>query len=107
MFEGTLIPQACFIKRELTIHHDIDYSKLLNESIDWKTIQLSISDIIRGGPTRSVIVDMFHDTQNHHIFLKTVQRLEKREFEEIFGFRVGEFVPDRIVRVDADCLRIK
>ena len=96
------VPTARFVGKQLTILN-VDGSTLEGERIDWKNIYLDINDIIQG-PTRTVIVDMFHDKTNHHIYLKTMQRLEKREFEEIFGFRVGEFVAGRIIRVDDKCL---
>lgn len=67
---------------------------------------LIIQDIICGGPSRSVEIDYSIQTETGTIFLKTVEELPKREFEEIFFFGVGQFVRGRIISTSLENIKI-
>ena len=57
-----------------------------------------------GGPSRSVAIDSYVDDDK--IYLRTVEQLCKREFEEIFGFSCGGFVSKKIISIPLSCVDI-
>ena len=70
---------------------------------EWKSITLCMCDSI-GGSSGNVIVDMKRDGEI--IYLKTVEKLPKAEFETLFHFKCGEFLKDRIIAISSDVLSI-
>ena len=62
--------------------------------------RLVVVDDIWGGPRRGVAVEIAR--AGGTVLLKTVERLAKREFEDIFNFAPGEFEKGRTIAVDAE-----
>ena len=72
-------------------------------ALEWQRAHLDIPDAF-GGPSRLAEVDVaWHERM---VFLRATQHLQKREFEEIFGFHVGGFVPGRVVSLREDVLTL-
>lgn len=61
-------------------------------------------DMLDGGPTRRVLVETARDAGS--VLVKSVEHLQKREFEELFGFGVGQFVAGRVIALDASAIRM-
>ena len=68
---------------------------------EWTPAILHVSDAY-GGRTRSVVVRMASTTDM--VFLKCVESLAKREFEDLFGFGCGRFVSNRVITFARDVL---
>ncbi len=64
---------------------------------EWKPANLFMCDAY-GGPTRSVVVHIATTTDK--VYLKSIESLPKREFEDLFGFGCGRFEINRVIRVD-------
>ena len=67
--------------------------------LHFATTQLNVGDMISGGVTRSVEIEWAKDET--HVYLRATTRLQKREFEDIFGFECGQFIQGRMVRISA------
>jgi len=63
--------------------------------------RLVVVDDIWGGPRRGVAVEIGR-AESGTVLLKTVERLAKTEFENIFGFAPGEFEKGRTVAVNSE-----
>ena len=99
IIQGVPIPDIFFNSSTLQIKY---YNEEL--SFDWKPANLYIGDSINGGITRGVLIYYFKDDTN--TYLKTEEKLEKSEFEQIFKFRCGQFVKGRIISLTNDYLTI-
>tara|TARA_B100001989_G_C24550217_1_gene473927 strand:- start:5358 stop:5741 length:384 start_codon:yes stop_codon:yes gene_type:complete len=73
-------------------------------SLNWKEATLVINDGISGGTTRSVDVLFF--SNNDTTYIKAIKKLEKNEFEILFGFNCGSFIPGRIISVSSHILDV-
>jgi hypothetical protein len=69
----------------------------------WDRNNLTIPDSY-GGPSRSIAIDSY--IEDDKIYLRTVEQLCKREFEEIFGFSCGGFVSGKIIALPLSCVEI-
>ena len=70
----------------------------VESELPWKPAIFHVCDTL-GGPQREAIVEYAEiDTD---IYIKTVDPLRKREFEEIFFFSCGEFSAGRVIRAHA------
>ena len=107
MDDGTVIvsdgdlPQGRFTRSRFVTSTVFD----IDNSLSWQTICLHIPDKI-GGPTRTVKVEIASDAVKRTVYLRSVEYLAKREFEEIFGFGVNRFVNGRVVALEADALKV-
>lgn len=66
----------------------------------WKEANLDVDDCISGGTSRYAKVLV--GTYNNRIFIRSVEALAKREFEELFGFQNGVFEADKVISLDMD-----
>ena len=73
-------------------------------SIKWRSAILFINDNIPGGPTRDVVIEFAQDRE--HTFLKSHEWLPKTEFENIFGFKGGQFIKGRIIKLKSQHINI-
>ena len=69
----------------------------------WDRNNLTIPDSY-GSSSRSVAIDSY--IEDDKIYLRTVEQLCKREFEEIFGFSCGGFVSKKIISIPLSCVDI-
>lgn len=69
----------------------------LPTSLRWCTATLHIRDAIPCGPEAHVIVASA--THEDRLLMRACAPLHKREYEDLFGFRVGEFKKDKCVSV--------
>jgi len=65
-------------------------------NVNWERNCLHIPDAY-GGPSRSVEIDSY--ILNEKIYLNTVSQLKKKEFEQLFGFKCGEFKVGKIISI--------
>ena len=86
---------AIYLKKKLTIKDEN------NSNLFFKESMLYIPDSY-GGPTRSVKIHYCID--ENRIYLKTIEQLAKREFEEIFGFNCGQFKLGKIISMPLSCI---
>ena len=56
---------------------------------------LEIPDSVPFGSSK--IANIKYAIDSDRIYLKAIKKIEKSEFEQIFGFRCGEFIPNRII----------
>ena len=63
----------------------------------WESAVLNVDDNISWGATRCVEIEYYQDSE--YTYLKTVERLNKTEFEDMFDFKSGEFIKGRIIRI--------
>ena len=70
---------------------------------EWSSVVLHMCDAY-GGPTRQVVVLMALVADK--AYLKCVESLPKREFEELFGFRCGTYEDRRVISLDRAVLRV-
>lgn len=98
--EGTPLPDVRFVKRTFTrtVHSRVESEEL---ACEWKSAILHMCDSY-GGPTRTVVVHIAHIADK--VFLKCVERLPKREFEELFGFQCGQHEIGRVASLDHSVL---
>lgn len=90
-----IIIDSIYLKRNLHIKDEI------NCNLNFKDSVLFVPDYY-GGPTRSVPIN--YSIKDNRIFLKTIESLPKKEFEEIFNFRCGEFKIGKIISLPLNCL---
>ena len=96
---AAVLPQMRFVTRSFrvtTIHR-------VRDDIEWQTVELNMPDMLDGGPTRRVLVETARDAES--VLVKSVENLQKRDFEELFGFGVGQFVAGRVIALDASAIR--
>ena len=72
--------------------------------VTWKSAILNVDDNISWGARRSVVIEYYQDSE--YTFLKTVDKLNKTEFEEMFDFKPGEFIKGRIIRILSEKIQI-
>jgi hypothetical protein len=71
---------------------------------NWRNAILVVNDGISGGTSRSVEVLFF--SKNDTTYIKAIKKLEKNEFETLFGFSCGTFVPERVISISSNILHI-
>ena len=99
VLQGFRLPTASFAQtrfRTRTVLDDVPPED------EWKLTVLRMIDAY-GGPERSVVIKLARGA-NGRVLLRTVEHLHKREFEELFGFRCGEFQVDKVIEVDEGVL---
>ena len=70
--------------------------KIIDDSIlNWESAYLEIPDSIPLGSTK--IANIKYAINSDRIYLKAVKKIDKSEIEQIFGFRCGQFIPNRII----------
>ena len=74
------------------------------DDLTWKKANFHVTDSISGGVQRFTIVEYAESGQQ--AFLKTVEPLRKKEFEEIFAFACGEFKRGQVICLDRTFLAI-
>ena len=74
-------------------------------NITWKSAILNVDDNISWGATRCVVIEYYQDSE--YTFLKTVDKLNKTEFEDMFEFEPNEFIKGRIIRILSEKIQIK
>ena len=75
---------------------NVKTEKITDDSIfNWKSAYLEIPDSLPFGSSKIANIEYAFDSDR--IYLKAVKKIEKSEFEQIFGFRCGEFIPNRII----------
>lgn len=67
----------------------------LPNNISWSSAILYIPDMISGGNLGKVKINYYQEKDC--TYLQTVEQLEKKEFEIIFGFNCGQFKKDKII----------
>ena len=60
--------------------------------------------MISGGNSGKVIVNYYQE--EGITYLQTVEQLEKKEFEIIFGFNCGQFTKNKIISLDSKNIKI-
>ena len=73
-------------------------------NIKWRSAILFVNDDIPNGPTRDVVIEFAQDRE--YTFLKTHEWLPKTEFENIFGFKSGQFIKGRIIKLKSQHINI-
>ena len=73
--------------------------------VTWKSAVLNVDDNISWGATRCVEIEYYQDSE--YTYLKTVKRLNKTEFEEMFDFKPNEFIKGRIIRILSEKIQIQ
>ena len=73
--------------------------------VTWKSAVLNVDDNISWGATRCVEIEYYQDSE--YTYLKTVKRLNKTEFEELFDFKPNEFIKGRIIRILSEKIQIQ
>ena len=73
-------------------------------TLNWNQAILVVGDGVSGGVTRSVEVLFF--SKDDTTYIKAIKKLEKNEFETLFGFNCGEFVPNRVISVSSHILDV-
>ena len=71
---------------------------------NWSRGILVVNDGISGGTARTVEV-LFY-TKNNTTYLKAINKLEKSEYETLFGFGCGGFELNRVVSVPSNIFNI-
>ena len=71
------------------------------QTVQFSPAQLLVRDGIYGGARRRATVELGTDEGSEFVYLKSVERLKKMEFEDIFGFAPGTFVAGRVIQVPA------
>ena len=71
---------------------------------NWNRGILVVNDGISGGAARTVEV-LFY-TKNSTTYLKAINKLEKHEYETLFGFGCGFFEINRVISVPSNILDI-
>ena len=75
---------------------NVKIEKITDDSIfNWESAYFEIIDSIPLGSTK--IANIKYAIDSDKIYLKAIKKIEKSEFEQIFGFRCGEFIPNRII----------
>jgi len=82
---------------------ELKISNVTALDVAWDRNNLTIPDSY-GGPSRRVAIDSY--ITDDIIYLRTVEHLAKREFEEIFGFNCGSFVSGKIIAMPLSCVDI-
>ena len=72
--------------------------------VTWKSAILNVVDNISWGATRCVEIEYYQDSE--YTYLKTVKRLNKTEFEDMFDFKPDEFIKGRIIRILSEKIQI-
>jgi hypothetical protein len=75
---------------------NVKTEKITDDSIfNWESAYFEIPDSIPFGPVK--LANIKYAIDSNRIYLKAIKKIEKSEFEQIFGFRCGEFIPNRII----------
>ncbi len=93
--DDNIIFNSICLKGKLTIKDEKNCDLNFKESI------LFVPDYF-GGPTRSVRID--YSILDDRIFLKTIESLPKKEFEEIFNFKCGQFLVGKMISLPLSCV---
>ena len=75
------------------------------QDVIWKSAILNVDDNISWGATRIVEIEYHQDSE--YTYLKTVKRLNKTEFEDMFNFKPSEFIKGRIIRILSGKIQIQ
>lgn len=75
------------------------------QDVKWESAVLNVDDNISWGATRCVEIEYYQDSE--YTYLKTVERLNKTEFEDMFDFKSGEFIKGRIIRILSEKIQIQ
>ena len=75
------------------------------QDVTWKSAILNVDDNISWGATRIVEIEYYQDSE--YTYLKTVKRLNKTEFEDMFNFKPGEFIKGRIICILSEKIQIQ
>ena len=75
------------------------------QDVTWKSAILNVDDNISWGATRIIEIEYHQDSE--YTYLKTVKRLNKTEFEDMFNFKPGEFIKGRIIRILSGKIQIQ
>ena len=75
------------------------------QDVKWESAVLNVDDNISWGATRIVEIEYYQDSE--YTYLKTVERLNKTEFEDMFDFKSGEFIKGRIIRILSEKIQIQ
>ena len=94
-------PEVCF--RVKTFERRILSKDAIDANIVWSSANLHMCDTY-GGPTRIVVVHIAWTGDN--VLLKCVESLQKREFEELFGFGCGRFEMNRVISLSKDVVNV-
>ena len=95
-----LISEVYFKTRNFQIIN----SPSLPKDISWNSAFLYIPDMISGGNSGKVIVNYYQE--EGYTYLQTVEQLEKKEFEIIFGFNCGQFIKNKIISLNSTNIKI-
>lgn len=84
---------------------NVKTEKIRDDSIfHWESAYLEIPDSVPLGSTK--IANINYAIDSDRIYLKAIKKIEKSEFEQIFGFRCGEFIPNRIISSSLSTFKI-
>ena len=99
-----LFTVPCIYFKTYTFERKIIVDKQEINRMHWKRGILVINDGLSGGTTRSV--EVLFCTENGTTYLNAINKLEKHEYEELFGFGCGSFEINRVISVPSNIFDI-